>query len=218
VSPVLTGFTSYLVVSRLWGVVHILPHMLAGLILGYASITLLESTLHRVFYPAGPRTRRLWARYPSIGWPFRRAHFSHGIVHHRWTFRTDFVTQFSSQQEKARLDRRLRGPQALLIRREHYGMTLRGIGIVWYNLPILSCIFLIGLVVGPWGLLGALPAVAAYSCLAMFVHPYLHRPHGEAMASGSLVLQWVFKTGYVQFLRRITICIIDTVIAISTYF
>jgi hypothetical protein len=175
--------------------------MLAGLMLGYVATTLLESTLHRVIYHAGPRTRRLWARYPRLSGPFRRAYFSHGIVHHRWTFQKDFVTQFSSQQEKDRLDLKLSAHQYSLMRREHYGMSLRGGGIVWFNLPILPCVLLIGLVVGPWGFVGALPAVAAYSCLAMFVHPYLHRPHEEGTTSVSPVLRWILKTGYVRFLR-----------------
>jgi len=181
--------------------VRILLQMLAGLMFGYAVTTLLESMLHRVIYHAGPRTRRFWVRYPMISGPFRRAYFSHGIVHHRWTFQKDFVTQFSSRQEQKRLDLRIKGPQASLIRRERYGMTVRGSGIVWYNLPILSCILLIGLGIGPWGLVGALPAVAAYSCLAMFVHPYLHRPHGEVLTGVSPVLRWVLETGYVRFLR-----------------
>lgn len=175
--------------------------MLAGLMLGYVMTTLLESTLHRVIYHAGPQTRRFWARYPRISGPFRRAYFSHGIVHHRWTFRENFVTQFSNRQEQERLDQRLRGDQASLIRREQYGITLRGVGIVWFNLPILPWIVLIGQVLGPWGLVGAIPAVAAYSCLAMFVHPYLHRPHEEVVAGVSPVLRWVLKTRYVRFLR-----------------
>ena len=180
----------------------ILLQMLTGLMLGYVTTTLLESTLHRVIYHAGPRTRRLWARYPRISGPFRRAYFSHGIVHHRWTFRKDFVTQFSSQREKDRLDLRLSAHQDSLIRREHYGMSLRGSGIVWFNLPILPCVLLIGLAVGPWGFVGALPAVVAYSCLAMFVHPHLHRPHEEETTCVSPVLRWILKTGYVRLLRR----------------
>ena len=180
---------------------RILYHLLAGLMLGYVMATLLESTLHRVIYHAGPQTRRFWARYPRISGPFRRAYFSHGIVHHRWTFRDDFVTQFSARQEKERLDLRIKGPQASLIEREHYGMTLKGVEIIWLNLPILLCIVLIGLVLGPWALVGALPSVAAYSCLAMFVHPYLHRSQREEAAGVSPVLRWVLKTGYVRFLR-----------------
>jgi hypothetical protein len=175
--------------------------IVAGLMLGYGMTTLLESTLHRVIFHAGPWTRRLWARYPRLSGPFRRAYLSHGIVHHRWTFRKDFVTQFSSQWEKEQINQRLRGAQASLIRREQYGMTLRGVGIVWFNLPILLCTLLIGLVLGPWGLAGALPAVVASSCLATFVHPYLHRPYEADMTRVSPALRWILKTGYVRFLR-----------------
>lgn len=125
------------------------------LMLGYAIVSLLESLIHRVIYHAGPRTRRLWAHYPRISGPFRHAYFSHGIVHHRWTFRRDFMTQFTSEHERERLDQSRQGPQGVLIRREHYGMTLRGVGIVWFNLPMVPVLLLIGLVCG----------TAVYSCL-----------------------------------------------------
>lgn len=183
------------------GIVPILVQVLSGLLLGYVLVSLLESTFHRVIYHACPHTRRLWARYPLLGGPFRRAYFSHGIVHHCWTFRRDFVTQFTGGHERERLDHRMRGPQGSLIRREHYGMTLRGVGIVWFNFPILPFVLLIGLVVGPWELVGMLPALAAYTCLAMVVHPYLHKPHGD-VAGASPLLRSILETGYVRFLRR----------------
>jgi hypothetical protein len=112
------------------------------------------------------------------------------------------VTQFCSEHERERLDARLQGPQGSLICREQYGLTLRGVGIAWFNLPILPCIPLISLVCGPWVLLGALPGLAAYSCITIFVHPYLHRPLDEASTDAPPLLRWVLKTGYVKFLRR----------------
>lgn len=181
---------------------NILFHIVAGLMLGYAVASCLESYLHRAIHHAGPGMRRLWAHYPMIAGPFRRAYYSHGIVHHRWTFRRDFVTQFSSEEERARLDERISGAQGSLIRREHHGLTLRGMGIVWFNLPIVPCVPLIGFVFGPWVLLGALPGLAAYSCITIFVHPYLHRPHEGLATSVSPVLRWILDTGYVQYLRR----------------
>jgi hypothetical protein len=181
--------------------VSIFLQIVVGLLLGYVVVSLLESLIHRVIYHAGLRTRRLWAQHPRISEPFRHAYFSHGIVHHRWTFRRDFVTQFTSEHERERLDQSLQGPRGLLIRREHYGMSLRGVGIVWFNLPMVPVLLLIGLVCGPWVLVGALPALAGYSCLAMFVHPYLHRPH-DAVVGASPVLRWMLTTGYIRFLRQ----------------
>ncbi len=108
------------------------------------------------------------------------------------------MTQFTSEHERERLDQSMQGPQDVLIRRERYGMTLRGIGIVRFNLPMVPVVLLIGLVCGPWVLVGALPSLAVYSCLAMFVHPYLHRPH-DAVAGASPVLRWML---YIQSLRQ----------------
>ncbi len=177
-------------------------HICFGLILGYLVASFLESSLHRAIHHAGPRMRRFWTHYPRIGGPFRRAYFSHGIIHHRWTFRRDFVTQFHSDDERKRLDEKIPVDQGVLIRRERYGLTLRGQGVVWFNLPILLCLPLIGFAWGPWVLLGALPGLAAYSCITIFVHPYLHQPHCEMPVDGSLLLRWILQTDYVKYLRR----------------
>lgn len=178
-------------------------HIMAGLALGYIVASLLESSLHRAIHHAGPRTRRLWAQYPLISRPFSRAYFSHAIIHHRWTFRRDFLTQFPSKEERERLDRKLcDGDPGSLIRREQYGLTLRGVGILWFNLPIFPVVPLIGFVCGPWVLLGALPGLAAYSGITILVHPYLHRPHEEAVREGPPLVRWVLQTSYVKLLRR----------------
>lgn len=180
-----------------------LSHIIAGLLLGYVVASLLESSLHRAIHHAGPQTRRFWAQYPLIGRPFSRAYFSHGIIHHRCTFRRDFLTQFSSKEEREELDRKLRdSDQGSLIRREQYGLTLRGVGVLWFNLPILPVVPLIGFVCGPWVLLGALPGLAAYSGITIFLHPYLHRPHDEVVKGCPPLLRWMLQTNYVKFLRR----------------
>ena len=61
------------------------------------------------------------------------------------------MTQFTSAHERERLDQSLQGPRGLLIRRERYGMTLRGVGIVRFNLPMVPVVLLIGLVCGTMG-------------------------------------------------------------------
>ncbi len=180
---------------------QLVAHVVSGILLGYAVASLMESSLHRAIHHAGPQIRRLWARYPRMSAPFRRVYFSHAIVHHRWTFRRDFVTQFSSCQEKAWIDARIQPPHNPLIRREQYGLTLRGIGLVWFNLPMVPWVCLVGMVFGPWVLAGTLPGFAAYSCITKFVHPSLHLPYDD-IVRGPFLLRWMLQTGYVKFLRR----------------
>jgi hypothetical protein len=173
-----------------------------GLVLGYVIASLTESSLHRAIKHGRRRARTLWRRYPRVFQPFLRAYYSHHIVHHALTFRQDFVTQFRDPADKERLDRQLSGPLGDLIRREQYGLTLRGSGILAFNVPILPFLPLIGFSLGPWVLLGALPGLFAYSAITIFLHPYLHRRHDDAIREAPVVLRWLLRTRFVKAAAR----------------
>jgi hypothetical protein len=173
-----------------------------GLVLGYVIASLTESGLHRLIKHADSEARRSWRKHPRLFQPFIRAYYSHHIVHHALTFRKDFVTQFRSTDEKATLDRQLTGPLGDLIRRECYGLTLRGTGIIAFNVPILPFVPLIGFTLGPWFLLGALPGLFAYSAITIFIHPYLHRRYTEALNEAPPVLRWLLRTRFIKAAAR----------------
>lgn len=176
--------------------------VLIGLMLGYVIASLTESSLHRLIKHAGPRGRSTWRGHPDIFRPFIRAHHSHHVVHHALTFRQDFVTQFRDDAEKELLDQQLTGSFGDLIRRERYGLTLRGSGILAFNVPILPFVPLIGFTLGPWVLLGALPGLFAYSAITIFLHPYLHRRHDQALMEAPPILRWLLKTRFVKSAAR----------------
>lgn len=181
---------------------RVVVQIVAGLVLGYAVATLTESSLHRLIKHARSGGRAVWNRYPRLFQPFRRAYYSHHVVHHALTFRQDFVTQFRDEAEREELDRQLTGELGDLIRRERYGLTLRGYGILAFNIPILPFVPLIGFALGPWVLLGALPGLCAYSSITIFLHPYLHRRHGEALREAPPLLRWLLKTRFVKAAAR----------------
>ena len=174
----------------------------AGLVLGYLVATLTESSLHRLIKHARSRGRAVWKRYPRVFQPFIRAYYSHHVVHHALTFRQDFVTQFRDRAEQEQLDEQLTGEFGALIRREQYGLTLRGSGIVAFNLPIVPFVPLIGFALGPWVLLGALPGLCAYSAITIFLHPYLHRRHSEAVREAPGAIRWLLHTRYIRAAAR----------------
>lgn len=181
---------------------RILAQIAFGLVLGYLAGSLTESSLHRLIKHAGRRGRSFWARFPRLCEPFRRAYYSHHIVHHALTFRQDFVTQFRNEDERRALDQRLTGTFGELIRREQYGLTLRGWGIVAFNLPLLPILLLIPAVLGPWVFLGSLPGLAAYSSITIFLHPYLHQRHDDAIGAAPRVIAWLLRTRYVKAAAR----------------
>ena len=117
----------------------------------------MESALHRLIEHAPCGFRRWWRRAPRLSEPFRWAFYAHHVIHRRRTFRRDFVTQYLSHEERRELDRRLQGSLGALIRRERYGLTLRGVGLVMFNLPILPFLPILWWGLGSWGVAGTLP-------------------------------------------------------------
>jgi len=180
----------------------IIAQIIAGLGIGYLVATLTESSLHRLIKHARTGGRAVWKRYPRLFHPFLRAFYSHHVVHHVLTFRQDFITQFRNKAEKEELDKQLIGAFGELIRREQYGLTLRGYGILAFNAPILPFVPLIGFALGPWALLGALPGLCAYSSITIFLHPYLHRRHVDAIREAPPLIRLLLKTSFVKAAAR----------------
>ena len=181
---------------------HIAAQIIAGLGIGYAVASFTESTLHRLIKHARSGGRAVWNRHPRVFLPFVRAFYSHHVVHHALTFRQDYVTQFRDEAEKQELDRQLTGEFGELIRREQYGLTLRGSGILAFNAPIIPFVPLIGLTLGPWVLLGALPGLFAYSGITIFLHPYLHRRYSDSIRDAPPILRWLLRTKFIRAAAR----------------
>ncbi len=97
---------------------------MGGAILGYLIVSVAESFLHNNVQHGRARVRKFWEQHPTLMGSFSKAYFSHHIIHHSRTFRKNHVTQFRSQEEKARLDAELTGMRGALIQRERYGLSL----------------------------------------------------------------------------------------------
>lgn len=174
----------------------------AGGIVGYLIVSVAESFLHNNVQHGRSRVRRFWEKHARLLGPFSKAYFSHHIIHHCRTFRRNHVTQFRSQQEQDLLNAELTGFHGALIQRERYGLSLVGVGILMFLMPVIGFLPLIYWLLGGWALIGALIPFTFYPMSSKYLHPYLHMRYDEALRSAPPLLRWFLRTRYCRFIYR----------------
>ncbi|WP_437672259.1 hypothetical protein [Sorangium sp. So ce131] len=177
--------------------------LVAGAALGYLTVSVAESFLHRNALHASGRTRRAAQKLGAAGRPLLRAYTSHTVVHHGKTYRESHVQQFRSLEEQERLDRWIVETQgSRRIIQEKYGVSLAGLGILAFAAPVLPFFAAYVFFLPVPALLGALAALVIYPLSSLVLHPYLHMPRAEAMARASAPMRWLLDTRYVRFISR----------------
>ena len=178
--------------------------LFCGVAAGYLIGSLIESWMHQHVSDAPNRTVKFWGRHPRLFAYLLRTRFSHHVVHHRRTFKQDFVTQFRSAQEKAMLDADLasRGAHGRIIYRSHYAVRLHGSGSLVFIAPLLPVIPLTLLTLGAWGTVGACAALSLPPLFSHFIHPYLHLPHVRAVREAPAPTAWLLKRAYFRAMAR----------------
>ena len=176
---------------------------LAGLAIGYLIVSLCESFFHRRVGHASSSSRLLWHRSRTIGTCFKRAWYSHHVVHHLRTFRRDHVTQFAGPEEEARLRASLIAGDHGHVLRHDYGLRVGGpaefIRHVGPTLPILLAACGVG---GAWFTVGAALPLLAMPLASEFVHPYTHMSHERALREAPAMLRPLLATRYFRFIAR----------------
>jgi hypothetical protein len=178
--------------------------ILGGSICGYLTITVCESFFHRNIQHAGPRLRRWLPELGRVGSALRDAWYSHHVIHHFQTFRRDHVTQFSDDDERERLIRRLREQGRDDVVDCAFGTEL-GSEIRNYllymapTLPIFATVCWLG---GAWFTLGACLPLIVWPLLAQFVHPYLHRRNADVGKDRRALIRFMARTRYFRYLAR----------------
>jgi hypothetical protein len=178
---------------------HIVAHVTFGLCLGYLIATFSESFLHHHVGHASPKLRQFWTRHPLIGKPFLDAYYSHHTIHHARTFRKNFVTQFTSSDEEEKLFQSMPHDRRAFIRKEEYGLTLKGFGIVMFVLPISPVVPFIYLLFGLWVTLGALfPMFFLYPLMSKWIHRMLHKADENLLHECWRLEIWLMNTWYMR--------------------
>ena len=171
-----------------------------GLITGYMISSIMEALLHKNIAHAKKTIRQFWAKVRYLGEPFLNSYFGHHIIHHGRTFKKNFFTQFRSSEDQIRVNQKLetKGHLGELIKKEKYGLSLYGSGLLKFSIPLMPFAILIFIHGGPWMFLGSLPTLMAYSMMSMFIHPYIHVPYQKVIEEAPFIISQFFKTKYMR--------------------
>lgn len=178
--------------------------LLGGLVIGYIAASFIESIAHEYISDAPNRYRLFWKRYPRLFSQLIETYFSHHIIHHVRTYRSDHVTQFSSGEEQECVDALLakHGRHGELIKKARYAVKLQGDGAFTFIAPLVAAWPIIYLAFGPWVALGALISLSGPPILSNWVHPYLHMPHDKAVKEAPPWVSWLLSTAYGRAMMR----------------
>ena len=104
----------------------VLGHTVLGMVLGYIFFSIAESVIHKYILHANTRRRRFWDKLGYLGIYINNSWYSHHVVHHCKTFRTDHVTMFDSKQQEQELSDYLtkNGKEQIVL--NSYGLRVGG--------------------------------------------------------------------------------------------
>lgn len=171
---------------------------LLGIAIGYVAVSVCESFFHRTIQHAPKSLRLVYGKLGGPGRALLRAWYTHHAIHHRLTFRTSHVRQFSSQDERRKLDSFLvsRGKRHVIA--EDYGSRI-GPRLADYLLYVAPTVPIFAAVCWAGGAVftcGALLPFIAWPVLAQFVHPYLHMEQAQISAKAPLIINAFAATPY----------------------
>jgi hypothetical protein len=182
----------------------IAAEVVSGLFCGYLVISVCESSFHRTIQHASPTLRLLYEKWGWVGESCTYAWYSHHVIHHFLTFRKNHVTQFSNEEELARLDSHLKARRFGYIIECRYGLILgrRLKYYAWYMAPTVPIFISLCCIGGSWFTIGACLPLCLWPMLAQFVHRYLHMRYQDVIDRAPLVVRVLAKTAYFRYLAR----------------
>lgn len=177
--------------------------ILFGVIFGYFVIAVTESISHGTLLHASGDRREFWTKFGKVSNYFLDSWYSHHVVHHYKTFRTNYVTMFDNKEHEVSLrDTLIRNGKEQVVL-DSYGLR---IGSFYKKIQYLYThviqIALISYFGGPWVTLGLLIPICFYVWVAEYVHPYIHLPYSVALESAGPLMRVFLKTSYFKFLTR----------------
>ncbi len=178
--------------------------IVAGLLLGYALASIIESMMHEYVADASPAIVAAWRRHPRLFRKLINTHLGHHVVHHHQTYLTTHVRQFETPCHRRRVTGLLlrRGRYGRIIVASDFGLRLLPDGIFFYLLPSVPPAVVLCIAVP---VTVALPAMVALTLPALFshaVHPFLHMPFAQAQAVAPPLMAIFLRTAYGRALFR----------------
>lgn len=177
--------------------------IIIGALIGYIIASFVESIAHEYISDAPEKWFNFYRAYPRLFKSALETYFSHHVIHHMKTYRQDYVTQFSSDDEKARLTQAMekRGQHGKIIIDSDFAIRLNGSGITNFILPLAIFVPLLYWLL-PTGMFVASLATLWFPVgMSHWVHSYLHMPFDEAIAKASPFMGWLLQTKYMKNVR-----------------
>lgn len=177
----------------------------SGFCVGYITATVSESLLHRCVGHASVRSRQRSRVIPFLFRFVTTLHFGHTVVHHKKTFRSNHVTQFTDHMEREQLDTELVATGRGVFIRTQYGLITDVIGTLYFAAPpLFLCMttsFLLLSRLSPTFLIAAAVPISWPPLLSRFLHPLLHRPCKVAKVEAGPFVAWLLSTRYGRWAR-----------------
>ncbi|MDP1549043.1 MAG: hypothetical protein Q8L97_02620 [Nitrosomonas sp.] len=174
-----------------------------GTSLGYLLFSIAESIVHKYFLHAKWQTRKYWPKLGYLGTYLQNSWYSHHVVHHHSTFKSNHVTLFDSEHQRRELNQLLteNGKNSIIF--SNYGLRVGNIfEKIKYLCPHLPWIIAACYFGGGWFTLGLFVPLCFYIWIAEYAHPYLHFPYNLAIDSASTLMRLVLRTKYFRFLTQ----------------
>ena len=149
--------------------------LMTSLITAYVATSMWETLVHWKILHASRRRRQQWKRLGGVFNLLRKAYFSHAVIHHRKTYKTNYYVQFDSTEDKNALDARLKPRPQLRILGNRYGLDVSGFWetAVFIAVPVVISTSLFLLLCPDFVCLGVLIALSPL-LLSKYLHPLLH--------------------------------------------
>jgi hypothetical protein len=178
--------------------------ILAGFSVGYCLASFSESFLHEYVSDADPRAVEAWRRRPRLYGVLLGTYFSHHVIHHFQTFRKNHITQFESDEHRARVRKALlaRGRHGRVIIKGNYANQLHAEGALVFSTPGLLLTLGLGCFVPIDVAIGSGLALALPSAFSYWVHPYLHKPFDDGQKHAPSLLAAFLRTAYGKAMYR----------------
>lgn len=178
----------------------VLAQILLGAVVGYITVSLAESFLHRNIQHASKTVRALWT-IPLLGPVLKRSWYDHHVIHHHATFRSSYIRQFSSCDQRLALERKLTQLNYGSTIDRKFGMSLGGVSnIARFVLPVIPAVAAEMLLLGVWAWPGIVVAAVVYPMMSKYFHSYMHATCAEATRA-PWHIRWLVTSSYGRAVR-----------------
>lgn len=179
----------------------------AGLLVSYAIASLTESFSHDKIHHATPEVRAKWKRMGKIGEILKRSYLSHSGVHHGATFKKDYVTQFASDEERARLTAKMVKSGNRRVVDDNFGLTISSLGVLRFLVPATPAYAAavsgaIALDAHPLTYAAMVGPALLMPLASKVLHPYLHMTREAAMDKAGPTMRWFLDTALARYISR----------------